>query len=281
MKLWQDRQGRFSPIRTATLVLAITPAIVIAYWFFTGALLPLSLKNAIHLTGDWAIRFLVVTLALTPLQRIFNYTKFALIRRMLGVTSFAYALSHFMLYVINVNFDPIFIATEITHRFYLAIGFITLLGLSALAATSFDSVMRKFGQKWKMLHRIAYGLAVLGLFHYYLQSKIDVSAATLMAGLFMLAMSVRVMIARRVALTSANLFGAAIVGTVLTAVTEFSWYGLATGIKPINILLANFTVGYGLRPAVIVFVVGLAFAAAMTIKQYSIAPKLSRQSASR
>jgi methionine sulfoxide reductase heme-binding subunit len=179
--IWNDRQGRFSPIKSAALVLAVLPAILIAYWFFTGALQPLSVKNAIHLTGDWAIRFLVLTLALTPFQRILNYPKITLIRRMLGVTAFAYALAHFMLYIINVKFDVGFLVSEITHRFYLTVGFVTLLGLSALAATSFDTVMRKLGQKWKMLHRIAYGLAALGLFHYYLQSKIDVSAATLMA----------------------------------------------------------------------------------------------------
>ncbi len=280
MKLWNDRQGRFSPLKTATLVLAITPALVIAYWFFTGALQPLSVKNALHLVGDWAIRFLVLTLALTPIQRILNYPKIVLIRRITGVTAFAYALAHFSLYIINVKFDLGFAVSEIVHRFYLTIGFIALLGLSALAATSFDSAVRKLGAKWKTLHRIVYGLAVLGLFHYFLQSKIDVSAATLMAGLFLLAMTVRVMIARRMALTPLSLGAAAFVASLLTAATEFAWYGLATGIKPSKILLANVSIGFGLRPAVIVMLVGLSVAAIAAYKQYRPALKLNRQSAS-
>lgn len=281
MKLWTDRQGRFSPVKTATLVLAVTPAIIIAYWFFTGALQPLSVKNALHLVGDWAIRFLVLTLALTPLQRILNYPKLALIRRMMGVTAFAYALAHFSLYIVNVKFDLAFVTSEIIHRFYLTIGFAALLGLSALAATSFDSAVRNLGAKWKTLHRLIYAIAVLGLFHYFLQSKIDVSAATLMAGLFLLAMTVRLMIARRMALTPLSLAGAAVVGSLLTAATEFAWYGLATGIKPGKILLANFSVGFGLRPAVIVLLVGLVVAAVAAYKHYGPALKPNRQSASR
>ena len=172
--IWNDRQGCFSPLKASTLAIGVAPALVIAYWFFTGALLPLSVKIALHLVGDWAVRFLVLTLALTPLQRIFNYPKLTLVRRMLGVTAYAYALAHFVLYIINVKFNFTLVVSEILHRFYLTIGFVTLIGLSFLAATSFDAAVRKLGAKWKMLHRLAYGLAVLALFHYYLQSKIDV-----------------------------------------------------------------------------------------------------------
>jgi methionine sulfoxide reductase heme-binding subunit len=274
MKLWQDRQGRFSPLKSATLALAVAPAFVIAYWFFTGALQPLSVKNAIHLTGDWAIRFLVLTLALTPLQRMLNYTKIALIRRMLGVTSFAYALSHFILYIVNVKFDLGFLVSEITHRIYLTIGFVALLGLSALAATSFDSAIRKLGQNWKRLHKISYGLAVLGLLHYFLQSKIDVFSATWTAGLFIFAMILRVMVSRRMALTATNIAYAAGIACVLTAATEYAWYGLATGIPPLKVFAANFSVAHGLRPALITLVVGLAAAALVMARSV----QFSRQS---
>ena len=275
--IWNDRQGRLSPLKATTLLVAIAPAVVIAYWFFTGALQPLSVKNAIHLTGDWAIRFLVLTLALTPVQRVFKYPKIALVRRMLGVTAFSYALAHFTLYLINVKWNLSFATSEIIHRFYLTIGFITLVGLSALAATSFDGAVRKLGAKWKMLHRLAYGLAVLGLFHYYLQSKINVSSATLMAGLFFLAMTVRVMVARRIALSPLALCGASCVAASLTAATEFAWYGLATGINPMRVLMANFMVGAGLRPAPIILLVGLAVAALAYARQWKLAS--NRQSA--
>jgi methionine sulfoxide reductase heme-binding subunit len=269
MMVWNDRQGRFSPLKSATLAAAVLPAVLIAYWFFTGALQPLSVKGAILLTGTWAVRFLVIALALTPVQRVFNYSKIVLVRRMVGVTAFAYALTHFTLFVINSKFDLGFVATEIFKRFYLTIGFVTLLGLGALAATSFDAAVRKLGASWKKLHRIVYGLAGLGLFHYFLQSKVDVSAATLMAGLFMLAMCIRVMIAQRIALTMWNLLGAAFLASALTAGVEFAWYGLATGVNPKAVFLANFMISFGLRPAVIVGLVGIAVGALAAAAQFA------------
>ncbi len=264
MMIWNDRQGRFSWIKASALAFAVIPGLCIAYWFFTGALQPLPVKIAIHLTGDWAVRFLVFTLALTPLQRIFRWNKLALIRRMMGVTAFAYAVTHFFLYIVMSKFDLGFVVSEIALRFYLTIGFVTLLGLSALAATSTDSAVRKLGAKWKTLHKIAYGLAVFALFHYVLQSKIDVTAAMQMIGLFVLAMTIRVMIARRYTLGLWQLVVAAVIAAVLTAGIEFSWYRLATGVNATRILLANLSLAFGPRPAIIALIAGLLVAGALT-----------------
>jgi sulfoxide reductase heme-binding subunit YedZ len=251
-----DRRGRFSPLKATTLALALLPAAVIAYWFFTHQLGPLAVKAALRLIGDWTIRLLVITLALTPLQRVLNYPKITLIRRMLGVTTFAYALTHFTLYIVNSKYDLAFVASEIVLRFYLTIGFVALIGLSLLAATSFDSAVRKLGKKWKMLHRLVYAIAVLGLLHYFIQSKIDVTPAALMAGFFILLMIHRIFISRRMALTPPVLAISAVLACVFTAITEFAWYALATGVDPWRIAQANLMFSFGLRPAVIVLLVG-------------------------
>jgi methionine sulfoxide reductase heme-binding subunit len=176
---------------------------------------------------------------------------------MLGVTTFAYALTHFTLYIVNSKYDLIFVASEIVLRIYLTIGFIALIGLSFLAATSFDSAVRKLGKKWKMLHRLVYGIAVLGLLHYFIQTKIDVSPAVLMTGLYILLMTYRVFITKRVNLTPAVLAVSAGLACLLTAITEFAWYGLTTGVDPWRIAKANLMFSFGLRPAVIVLLVGL------------------------
>jgi methionine sulfoxide reductase heme-binding subunit len=252
-----DRQGKFSPLKATTLALALLPAAVIAYWFLTHQLGPLPVKEALRHVGDWTIRLLVITLALTPLQRVLNYPKIALIRRMLGVTTFAYALTHFLLYIVNSKYDLVFVASEIILRLYLTIGFVALIGLSLLAGTSFDSAVRKLGKKWKMLHRLVYGVAVLGLLHYFIQTKIDVSPAVLMTGFFILLMVYRVFIMKRVSLMPAVLATSAVVAGVLTAITEFAWYALATGVDPWRIAQANLMFSFGLRPAVIVLLVGL------------------------
>ena len=252
-----DRQGRLSPLKATTLMLALLPAAVIAYWFFTHQLGPLPVKAALRLIGDWTIRLLVITLALTPLQRVLNYPKITLIRRMLGVTTFAYALTHFILYIVNSKYDLTFVASEIILRFYLTIGFVALIGLSLLAATSFDSAVRRLGKKWKMLHRLVYGIAVLGLLHYFIQTKIDVSPAVLMTGFFILLMIYRVFITKRVSLTPTVLAISAALACVLTAITEFAWYAMATGVDPWRIAEANLMFSFGLRPAVIVLLAGL------------------------
>ncbi len=252
-----DRQGRFSPLKAGTLALALFPALVIAYWFLTHQLGPLAVKAALRMVGDWTIRFLVITLALTPLQRILNWPRIALVRRMLGVTAFAYAITHFTLYIVNSKYDLGFVASEIVHRIYLTIGFVALAGLSLLAATSFDSAVRKLGKRWKHIHQLVYAIAALALLHYFIQSKIDVSPATLMAGFFILLMVYRAFIWQRVPLTPGVLALSALLAGLLTALTEFAWYGLATGIDPFRVAKANLLVSFGLRPAVIVALVGL------------------------
>ena len=108
-----------------------------------------------------------------------------------------------------------------------------------------------------MIHRLIYGIAVLGLLHYFIQSKIDVSPATLMAGFFVLLMIHRIFISQRMALTPLVLAISAGLAGLLTALTEFAWYALATGVDPWRIAQANLMVSFGLRPAVIVALVGL------------------------
>jgi methionine sulfoxide reductase heme-binding subunit len=264
--IWNDRQGRFSWLKACALGFAVIPGLVIAYWFFTDSLMPLPVKNAIHLTGDWAVRYLVFTLSLTPLQRLFRWNRLALIRRMMGVTAFAYALTHFFLYIVMSKYDLGFVVSEIARRFYLTIGFITLLGLSALAATSTDAAVRKLGTRWKTLHKIVYGLAGLALFHYVLQSKIDVTAAMQMIALFILAMAIRVMIARRMNLGLWQLVFAAAAAAALTAGIEYAWYHFATGVNATIILKANLSLAFGPRPAAIALITGFAVATLITIQ---------------
>jgi sulfoxide reductase heme-binding subunit YedZ len=269
---WTDRNGRFSPLKTGVFVLVCIPAILVAIALWRNELGPLPYKEALHQIGDWTVRFLIATLALTPLQRILMWPKLALIRRMLGVTAFTSALTHFSLYIVNEKFDLVFVATEIVKRIYLTIGFTALIGLSLLAATSTDSALRKLGRNWKRLHMIVYGIAVLALLHYFMQSKIDVSQATLWSGFFLTLMIYRLAAKWRFALTPMTLAACAILGALRTALTEFAWYGLATGVDPFRVLKANLVFAYGLRPAWIVVMAGLAVALIPWIKQaYALA----------
>jgi methionine sulfoxide reductase heme-binding subunit len=264
---WTDRAGRFSFLKTAVFILVLLPALYYAVKLAQNDLGPLPYKEALHRIGDWTVRFIIATLLLTPLQRVLMWPKLALIRRMLGVTAFTYALTHFSLYVVNEKLDLVFVASEIAKRIYLTIGFTALIGLSLLAATSTDWAVRKLGRNWKRLHMIVYGIAVLALLHYFMQSKIDVSQATMWSGFFLLLMTYRIAMKLRFALTPMVLAMSAVAAALLTALTEFTWYGLATGVDPFRVLNANLVFAYGLRPAWIVFLVGLAIAVIPWIRQ--------------
>ncbi len=253
---WRDRHGRLIPIKAAVLPALFLPAIVLALWWPTGQLGGRPVTEAIHITGLWTIRLMMISLVMTPARTLLGWPKLLLVRRMVGVAAMTYGIAHLSLYVIDQNFRLGTVASEIVLRFYLTIGFIALSGLSVLGATSTDAAMRRLGRGWKWLHRTLYGIAVLALLHYFIQSKAMVSEAVVFAGLYVWLMAWRVAPegwARRVS----TLLALAVLAAVATAGIECAWYGLTTGIDPWRVLSANETLRYGLRPAHWVALVGL------------------------
>lgn len=267
MFLFTDRTGAFSVLKTACLLLLAAPAVWLGFRSVTGDLGPLAATEAIHVTGDWAVRFLIAALALTPAQRLFQWPRLAQVRRMLGVGAFVWAMGHLALYVYSLKFDLIRVTSEIFQRYYLTIGFAALLGLAVLASTSTDAMLKRLGKWWKPLHRAVYGIAALALLHFFMQSKLDVSQPTLMAGFFLALMIFRFVIARRWSFTPLVLAGVAAASALATALTEFAWYALATGANPWRVLLANLRPDYGFRPALLVLVTALAVSAVVLIRR--------------
>lgn len=270
MTPWTDRSGKFSPLKAAVLAGACLPALWLAWQASSGALAATAspgllgarpITEAIHQTGDWAIRFLWLSLAVTPLRRIANWPKLILVRRMLGVTALLYALAHLTLYTVDLKFDLGRVVSEIALRFYLTIGFAALLGLVALGSTSTDAAIRRLGRNWSRLHRIVYVIGVLAAFHFFIQSKADVYQPTLMAGFFLLLMFYRIAHWRGFSLTSPAILAAIAVAAALgTAAVEYAWYGIATGIPPGRVLAANLQFSFSIRPAWWVLATGLGVA---------------------
>ena len=267
MAPWNDRSGRFSLLKAATFAGLFVPGLLTAYWLWSDQLGPLYIKEVIHRTGDWAVRFLLITLTITPLARFTGWTKLISLRRMLGLGTLAYALAHFSLFIVDQSYDLGRVASEIYLRIYLTIGFVTLLGLLALGATSFDAAIRRLGRKWKLLHMAIYGIAVLAILHFFMQSKINVTEPTLMAGFYFLLMAYRVMIAYRISPTPLALLGAGVAAGLTTAGAEMLWYGIATGIDPLSVLKANLALPRVIRPAWIVAGVGLLFAVVVQLSR--------------
>ena len=248
---WKDRQSRFSLMKAIVLGAAFVPGLVTAYWWIDGDLGGRPVTEAIHNTGLWAIRFLMITLAVSPARAVFDQPRLILLRRMLGLTALAYAVAHFSLYVVDQHFSAVAVFSEIIRRFYLLIGFVALTTLIALGVTSTDGMIRRMGVWWKRLHWLAYPVAVLGLLHYFIQTKANVSEAVVFAGIFLWLMGLRLLpVGWRGNL--AALLGLAVAASLATVGVEFAWYALATGINPWRVLAVSETLRYGLRPAHIV-----------------------------
>lgn len=262
MMPWNDRAGKFAPLKAAVFAALFVPAMVIALSWEARLLGPRPVTQAIHQTGDWAIRLLLISLAVTPLRRIADWPKLIVVRRMIGVAALCYALAHFCLYVIDQNFGLVRVASEVVLRIYLTIGFVALVGLVCLGLTSTDAAIKKLGRNWNRLHKLVYGIGILAALHFFMQTKADVYQATLMSGLFVLLMSYRLAHRRGFSLASpVVLVAVAVVSALATAGLEYAWYGLATGIPPLRVLAANLQFAFSVRPAWWVLAIGVGVAA--------------------
>ena len=256
---WNDRAGRFSPLKTATLVLVTLPALWLLYRTLFLGLGPRPLIEAIHRLGDWTVYFLLITLAVTPARRLLDWSKLIQVRRIIGLTALAYILVHFTLYIVDSRLDLGFVAREIALRIYLTIGFTAILGLVALAVTSTDGMIKRMGGKaWNRLHQLIYVIAPLAILHYYMQSKVDVTQPVLMSGFYFWLMGYRLLARFGIKQGLLPLLGLSAASALLTALTEAAWYGLATGVGWRRVILANLDFSYTIRPAWWVFATGLA-----------------------
>lgn len=128
----------------------------------------------IHETGLWVLRFLLLTLAITPLRRLTGMAWLLRFRRMLGLFAFYYASLHFLCYaLVDKRLDLPIIVEDVLERPFITLGMIALLLLIPLAATSTKGMMRRLGRRWGRLHRLVYAVAVLGVWHFWWQVKAD------------------------------------------------------------------------------------------------------------
>lgn len=137
--------------------------------------------KVLHELGQWALRFIIITLCITPLRVLLGWPWLILLRRMLGLFAFTYVLLHFLIWLIldqgfllDEGFTWHSIVKDIIKRPYITIGFTALLLLIPLAVTSTNGMMRRLGKRWQQLHRLVYVIAILGVWHYYWQVKKDV-----------------------------------------------------------------------------------------------------------
>jgi sulfoxide reductase heme-binding subunit YedZ len=262
MPFLRERSGRWSAVKIAAFVAAMLPVLWIAYQAAADDLGGRPVTEAIHQAGDWALRFLLIALAITPAQRILNYPRIALARRTLGVAAAGYAVLHFSLYVLDQHFDLFKVASEIVLRIYLTIGAVGLAGLIALASTSTDAAISRLGSgRWHALHRFVYAIALLAAVHFFIQSKLNIYEPTLMAGFLMWLLAYRLLYRRNGEVTALHLVLLACGAAAVTAIGEAMIYLFTSGVDARRVLLAHFDIDMEVRPAWWVLAAGLAVAA--------------------
>lgn len=134
--------------------------------------------------GNWSLRFILITLAVTPLRRFTGWNWLLRFRRMLGLFTFFYVLMHFLTWlVLDQGLQVSAILEDIIERPFITIGFAALVLLTALALTSTNGIRRRMGGHWQTLHGAVYLIGILGVWHYWWQVKKDITEPVIYAAI--------------------------------------------------------------------------------------------------
>ena len=182
-------------------LLCLAPVLLVIGDIFgiTGQLSANPIEDILDRFGNWAIRLIMITLAVTPLRRLTGWNWLLRFRRMLGLFTFLYALMHFLTWLLldrGLAADPGFrwaiVIEDLTERPFITLGFTALILLIAMAVTSTSRMRRRMGRKWDKLHYSAYAVGVLGVWHYWWQVKKDTSDAWIYAVILAVLLGLRI-----------------------------------------------------------------------------------------
>jgi len=169
-----SRKLKWFLIKAAVFVGCLLPFCFIVGDAISGNLGSDPIQTLHFRTGDWALRFLLVTLAITPVQRFLKFSAAMRFRRMLGLFSFFYASFHLLVWlVLDQSLSLENMLYDVPESPYIMLGLLAYLMLLPLAMTSNLVSMRALGAKWQSLHRMVYLVAVLGLVHFFWLTKLD------------------------------------------------------------------------------------------------------------
>lgn len=174
-------------VKPAAWLLGLTPLAVLA----AGGIGVDPIETVTHLTGFWALTLLMTSLAVTPLRRVTGWNGVIGARKVLGNFAFFYAVLHFATYLVDQSFSWGFIVADVVEHWWVTVGFAALLILLPLALTSNKAAIGRMGKRWQKLHRLVYVAAGLGVLHFFLLVKKDVTEPLIFAAVFAALMAFR------------------------------------------------------------------------------------------
>jgi sulfoxide reductase heme-binding subunit YedZ len=155
-------------------VVCLVPLVSLIWRGFYGDLGANPIETITRYTGDWTLRFLLITLSISPLRQWFGLSALLRFRRMFGLYVFFYACCHFSIwFIFDHAFDFADMIEDIVKRPYITVGFSALMLLIPLAATSNNAMVKRLGRRWKKLHRLTYLIVLLGVLHFLWLVKAD------------------------------------------------------------------------------------------------------------
>lgn len=183
---------RWFGMKTLAHALALAPAIVLASDAIHDRLGADPVAVLTHQTGEWALRFLLLSLAMTPLRLMLKQNWPIRFRRLIGLYAFFYASLHFAVYLfLDLGSYWSQIGADILKRPFMTVGFAAWLLLLPLAITSNQWMMRKLKKNWQKLHKLVYAIGLLAVVHYYWLVKSDVREPLMYAGILALLFAIR------------------------------------------------------------------------------------------
>ena len=181
-------------VKPALCMVCLIPLALMTWDAFNNHLGANPIEKIMRRTGDWTLRFLLITLTITPARQLLNLPWLIKLRRMLGLFAFFYALLHFTNYIwLDQYFDVDEIIKDVIKHKYITIGFACFLMLIPLAITSTNSMVKRLGGKrWQKLHKSVYAIAIGGVIHYLWLVKKDLSEPLLYAALLAILLGYRI-----------------------------------------------------------------------------------------
>jgi methionine sulfoxide reductase heme-binding subunit len=181
-------------------LLSLTPVCWLAWRAWNQDLTANPIEYITHFTGDWTIRFVVFTLAITPLRKLIKLPDLIKFRRLIGLFAFFYGSLHFLTwFALDKFFDVHEILADFAKRRFITMGLLAFLSMIPLAVTSTTAAIRRMGGKrWQKLHRLIYVTAIAAPIHYYWLVKSDIRLPLLYATLVGLLLGYRVVVSSRI-----------------------------------------------------------------------------------
>ncbi len=179
-------------LKVLVFMLCLLPAVSLGWQFINDNLGANPFEVLTRESGQWVLRFLLLTLAMTPVRTITGYSWPLRYRRMLGLFTYFYASAHLLTYLwLDQFFDWQEITTDILKRPYITLGILAFILLTPLALTSNRGMMRRLGRHWKALHKLVYLIAILGVLHFLLLVKADIREPVIYSLVLMLLLILR------------------------------------------------------------------------------------------